>query len=59
MPEARGKREVQERADRLRVFRQQLADLEQRQVLVLTEEQRARLEPQKPGSPRLQPHSVF
>ena len=44
MPEARGKREAQERADRLRVFREQLVDLEEQQVLVLTEEQRARLD---------------
>jgi hypothetical protein len=45
MPEAFGQRDAQQRADRLRVFREELAELEREQVLVLTEEQRARVEP--------------
>jgi Predicted membrane protein (DUF2157) len=45
MPEERGQRDAQQRADRLRVFRQELAELEREQVLVLTEEQRSRIEP--------------
>jgi len=45
MPQPLGRREAQQRADRLRIFRQELAGLEREQVLVLTEEQRARLEP--------------
>src|SRR5262249_47373046 len=45
MADAGAKREAQERTDRLRTFRKELADLERRQILVLTEEQRARLDP--------------
>jgi hypothetical protein len=45
MAEARGQRDAQQRADRLRIFREELAELERQQVLVLTEEQRARVEP--------------
>jgi uncharacterized membrane protein len=45
MPEARAKREAQERADRLRAFRNELKELEREQVLVLTGEQRAKLDP--------------
>ncbi|HYL38466.1 MAG TPA: DUF2157 domain-containing protein [Bryobacteraceae bacterium] len=40
-----GRREAQQRADRLRIFRAELDELERQQVLVLTDEQRARLEP--------------
>ena len=45
MAEARAKREAQERADRLRVFRKELAELDRQQILVLSDEQRAKLEP--------------
>jgi hypothetical protein len=45
MPQARGRRDAQQRADRFRVFREELAELERQQVLVLTEEQRAGLDP--------------
>ena len=40
-----GKRDAQERADKLLVFREQLTELEREQILVLTDEQRARLDP--------------
>jgi uncharacterized membrane protein len=45
MPGVRAKREAQERADRLRAFRNDLKELEREQILVLTEEQRAKLDP--------------
>ena len=45
MPKALARRDAQRRADRLRIFRQELAELERQQVLALTDEQRARLEP--------------
>jgi cytochrome c-type biogenesis protein CcmH/NrfG len=45
MPEERGQRDAQQRADRLRVFREELAELERQQVLVLTAEQRGNVEP--------------
>jgi hypothetical protein len=45
MPEARGQRDAQQSADRLRIFREELAELERQQVLVLTPEQRAGLDP--------------
>ena len=34
MPETGGKRDAQERADKLRVFREQLTELEREQILV-------------------------
>ncbi len=45
MPDARGQQDAQQSADRLRVFREELAELERQQVLVLTQEQRAGLDP--------------
>ena len=45
MAEARERREAQERADRLRIFRQELQELERRQILILTDEQRTSVEP--------------
>ena len=45
MPEVRAKREAQERADRLRAFRNELKELEREQILLLTDEQRAKLDP--------------
>ena len=45
MPEPPGKRDAQERADKLRVFREQLEELERDRILVLTDEQRTRLNP--------------
>jgi hypothetical protein len=45
MPEARQKREAQERADRLRIFRKQLEELESQNILIRTEEQRSKLNP--------------
>ena len=45
MAEARERREAQERADRLRIFRQELQELERQQILMLTEEQRTSVEP--------------
>ena len=45
MPKASGRRDAQQRADRLRIFRQELAELERQEVLVLTDDQRASLEP--------------
>jgi uncharacterized membrane protein len=45
MAEARERRKAQERADRLRIFRQELEELERQQILTLTEEQRTRVEP--------------
>jgi uncharacterized membrane protein len=45
MAEARERREAQERADRLRIFRQELQELERQQVLTLTADQRASVEP--------------
>src|SRR5580700_2245669 len=45
MAGARERRKAQERADRLRIFRQELEELERQQILTLTEEQRTRVEP--------------
>jgi hypothetical protein len=45
MAEARERRDAQERADRLRIFRQELQELERQQILMLTEEQRTSVEP--------------
>lgn len=45
MPKALARRDAQQRADRLRIFRQELAELERQQVLALSDDQRARLEP--------------
>jgi hypothetical protein len=45
MPDVRGQRDAQQSADRLRVFREKLAELERQNVLVLTQEQRAGLDP--------------
>jgi len=45
MPQPLERREAQQRADRLRTFRAELAELERQHVLTLTEEQRASLEP--------------
>jgi len=45
MPKALARRDAQQRADRLRIFRQELAELERQQVLALNDDQRARLEP--------------
>src|SRR5579871_5585107 len=45
MPDGRGRRVAQQRADRLRIFRDELAELERQQILTVTPEQRARLDP--------------
>jgi len=37
MPDVRGQRDAQQSADRLRVFREELAELERQNVLVLTQ----------------------
>ena len=45
MAEARERQEAQESADRLRIFREELQKLERQQILTLTEEQRASVDP--------------
>ena len=45
MPKPLARRDAQQRADRLRIFREELEALERQQVLALSDEQRARLEP--------------
>ncbi len=45
MPDNLGKREAQRRADRIHAFRRELDDLDREGVLVLSVEQRARLDP--------------